>query len=157
MSPPSVPSRPSLTEPDRSCLVLSFQASGFRQAVSLAAELRAIAADVARVHPSPSGLPGRRDWIVVLTTPPVPLTLAAIQLWEEEMLAVERRWPGCRFLGWMTCRAPEASTGRTERAPGCAATGARQRRSQRELVTASLLRCPAGERRGIVLGRGSHR
>jgi hypothetical protein len=149
----SVPSRPSFTEQDRQCLCFYFQAPGLRQTVSLAAELRTMAADLARAHPSPPRLPGRRDWIVALTTPPVPLTLASVRLWEGEMLAVEHRWPGCHFLGWMTSWAPGASIGLTERAPGCDAA-ARQRRSQRELVMASLLRCPPSERRGIVHGRG---
>jgi hypothetical protein len=135
-------------------LSLSFQASSLRQAANLAAELRTIGADVARVHPPRLRPPGRRDWIVTLTTPPVPLTVAVIELWEGEMLAVEHRWPGCHFLGWRTCRAPEASIGSLEREPDHDDACPRQRLSQRELVLASLLRRPAGERPQIVHGRG---
>ena len=96
----------SFTDRDRARLRVSFQAASLRQADGLAAELRTVAAGVPRVDLSPPGLPGRRDWIVSLTSPPLPLALAVIQLWEEGMLAMEQRWPGCRFLGWTTCRAP---------------------------------------------------
>ena len=155
MSPSSVLSRSTLTEPECSRLRFAFQASSFREAVSLAAELRAIAPDVTDVRPSLPGPPGPREWTVALTTPPVPLTLAVVKSWEGVMLAVERRQPGCRFLGWTTCGAPKASNGWKERAPGHDAARACQRRSQRELVTASLLRCPPSERRGVVHGRAA--
>jgi hypothetical protein len=154
VSTPSVPSRPSTTEQEDVRLSLSFQASSLREAASLAAELRTIGADAVRVHPSRPRLPGQRDWTVTLTTPPVPLTVAVVQLWEGEMLAVEHRWPGCHFLGWRTCQAPDASIGSLEREPDHDDAGARQRLSQRELVLASLLRRPAGERLGRVHGRG---
>jgi hypothetical protein len=154
VSTPNVPSRPSTTEQEGLRLRLSFQASDLREAASLAAELRTIGADAVRVHPSQLRLPGRRDWTVTLTTPPVPLTVAVIQLWEGEMLAVEHRWPGCLFLGWRTCHAPNASIGSLERGPDHDNAGARRRLTQRELVLASLLRRPVGEREGIVHGRG---
>jgi hypothetical protein len=87
------------------------------------------------------------DSIVVLTTPPLPLTLAVIQLWERKMLAVEQRRPNSRFLGWTTSLTPAgASIGFGD--PDLGAAG--ERRTQRELVLASLLRRPAGDRRGIV-------
>lgn len=152
MSPSSVLSRQSFTDQDRSRLRFSFQASSLREAVNVAAELRTIAADVTRVHLSLLRQPGRRDWIVAFTTPPMPLTLEVVQLWEAEMLAVEHRWAGCHFLGWRMHWSPRAPIGSTEWMSGCA--GACQRQSQRELVIASLLRCPRSERRGIVHGRG---
>jgi hypothetical protein len=90
-----------------------------------------------------------QDSVVVLTTPQLPLTLAVIQLWERKMLAVEQRWPNSRFLGWTTSLTPAgASIGSGE--PDPIAAGERRRRTQRELVLASLLRRPAGDRRGIV-------
>src|ERR1700689_442597 len=88
------------------------------------------------------------DSVVVLTTPPLPLTLAVIQLWERKVLAVEQRWPRGRFLGWTTSWTPaRASIGSGE--PDRHAAGERRRPTQRELVLASLLRRPAGDRRGI--------
>ena len=135
-------------------LSLSFQTPGLRSAASLAVELRTIGADAVRVHPSRLRPPGRRDWTVTLTTPPVPLTVTVIQLWEGEMLAVEQRWPGCHFLGWRTCQAPNASSGSLERGPDHHDAGARRRLSQRELVLASLLRRPPGDREGAAHGRG---
>jgi hypothetical protein len=108
------------------------------------------------VAPPPLRQPGRRDWIVILTTPPMPLTLDVLQLWEGEMLSVERRWRhGCRFLGWMTGCTSTAPTGCPEGPEDGAAVA--DQRSQRELVMASLLRRPAIERRGIVHGRASAR
>jgi hypothetical protein len=90
-----------------------------------------------------------REAAVVLTTPPLPLTLAVIQLWEREMLAVEQRWPRGRFLGWKTSWTPaRASIGSGE--SDRHAAGERRRRTQRELVLESLLRRPADDRRGIV-------
>jgi hypothetical protein len=154
VSIPSVPSRTSTTEQEDLRLSLSFQASSLREAASLAAELRTIGADAVRVYPSRPRLPGRRDWTVTLTTPPVPLTVAVVQLWEGKMLAVEHRWPGCLFLGWRTCQAPDASIGSLEREPDHEDAGARRRLTQRELVLASLLRRPVAGREGIVHGRG---
>ncbi len=154
MSTPNVQPHTATVEQERVRLSLSVQASCLRHAASLAAELRSIGADVVRVHPSQPRLPGRRDWTVTLTTPPVPLTVAVIQLWEGEMLAVEHRWPGCHFLGWRTCQTPNASIGSLEREPDRDDAGARQQLSQRELVLASLLRRPAGEHEGTVHGRG---
>jgi hypothetical protein len=90
-----------------------------------------------------------QDSVVVLTTPQLPLTLAVIQLWEREMLAVEQRWPSGRFLGWKTSWTPaRASIGSGE--SDRHAAGERRRRTQRELVLESLLRRPADDRRGIV-------
>src|ERR1022692_1354386 len=74
-----------------------------------------------------------QDSVVVLTTPPLPLTLAVIQLWERKMLAVEQRRPSGRFLGWTTCWTPAgASIGREE--SDRPAAGERRRWTQRELV-----------------------
>jgi len=155
VSPSHIQSRPSFTDQERSSLRICFQASSLQQAVQLAAEFATMTTDTAPPQVSPPRPPGRRDWMVVLTTPPMPLTSEVVQLWEEEVLAVEHRWPGCHFLGWTTCRMPRRSTGFMEERSGRA--GARQRPSQRELVIASLLRCPPDERRGIVHGRAAHR
>jgi len=152
VSSSSVLSCTSFTDQDRARLRFTFQVANLRQAGSLVAELRTVAGDEPRVHPSP-GPPNRRDWIVSLTSPPLPLTLAVIQLWEEGMLAIEQRWPGCRFLGWTTCRTPVgAPIGSGELALARSAASGCERRSQRELVIASLLRQP-GERRGIARRR----
>jgi hypothetical protein len=153
-------SRPPVTDEDRARLRFSFQAPSLRQAVNLAAELRTLTADVVQVHPSPDMPSGPRAWIVTVTTPPMGLRLEVVLPWEQELLAVEHRWPGCCFLGWMTCSTPTVSIGPTvpigptEAEPKRSAEGARQRQSQRELVAASLLRCPPPEQRGIVHGRG---
>ncbi len=112
-----------------------------------------MSANPAQVHPLPSEQAGPREWIVTLTTPPMPLTLELIQSWEGEMLAVERRWPGCQFLGWRTCQEATTSTGSVVGTPGHDAADSTQRHTQRELVVASLLRRPADERRGIVHGQ----
>src|ERR1039458_6853128 len=95
-----------------------------------------------------------RNQIVVLTTPPVSLTFGVIRLGERKMLAAGPRRLGCHFLGWTTCWLPGGTLRSHELAPVRDAAGARQRRSQRELVIASLLRHPSGERRGIARGRG---
>jgi hypothetical protein len=145
VSPSSVLSSPSFADREVVRLSFSFQTPSARQAVQLACQLRTMAADVARMRPSSPRPPGRRDWTVVLTTPPVPLTVAVIQAWEGAMLAVEHRRPGCHFRGWTTCWTPARSIG-IEREPGRDGASARQRRSQRELVTSSLLRCPPRER-----------
>jgi hypothetical protein len=140
----------SFTDRDRAHLRLSFQATSLRQAGGIAAELGTVAADVPLVHQPAPGLPGQRNWIVSLTSPPLPLTLEVIQFWEGGMLTIEQRWPGCRFLGWRTYGAsapPPAGSG--EPAHARAVASACERRSQRELVAASLLRQP-GDRRGIA-------
>jgi hypothetical protein len=154
VSPSSVLSSPSFTDREVVRLSFSFQTPSRRQAVQLVSQLGTMAADVAQKYPPSPRPPGQRDWIVVLTTPPVPLAVAVIQAWEGAMLAVEHRRPGCHFRGWRTCWTPARSIGSIERESGRDGTGARQRRSQRELVTASLLRCPPRERQGIVHGRG---
>src|SRR6185437_8348196 len=99
--------------------------------------------------------PGPWYWTVAFTTPA--LTPAAMQSLERELLAVEHRWPGSRFLGWTASPRPPASMEGIGRESDRDARGARRRPSQRELVTASLLRCAPRERRGIVHGRGAPR
>jgi hypothetical protein len=120
--------------------------------MSLAAELRPMVCDVPRIQPAPSPPAAERPWIVTLATPAIE-ALDVLEPWEREMLSFEQRLPGCRFLGWRTRRAPAATDGPTEW-PTDDAAGARWRRSQRERVIASLLRCPSRERRGVVHGRG---
>lgn len=99
--------------------------------------------------------PDHAEWIVTLTTTPSPLGLDLIESWEQRMLAVEHRWPGARFLGWRTRRTPPPPVGPTERSK----EGAREapRQSQRALVIASLLRCPADEQRGNARSRDTRR
>jgi hypothetical protein len=150
VSPTRTLSRPSFAVKDRTRLRFTFEASSLSQAVKLATELRRLTSELARVHPSLLRLSERRGWVVALTTPPTPLGLEVVQLWEEELLAVARRWPGCYLRGWMTCWPPRASVGSTDWTSDL--EGARQ--SQRELVIASLLHCPPIERRAIVHGRG---
>ena len=144
-------SGPPLAGERQTRLRCSFAASDLRRALRIATELRKItaAAHVRRGSQS-DGWPG---WIVTLTTPQLPLTLDVIELWEGRMLAAERMWPGCRFLGWTTSHRTDAPLRCAGETPEHAASGPGQRRSQRELVVASLLRCPPGERRGIVRGR----
>jgi hypothetical protein len=154
---PRIFSRPSITEEEGVRLSLSFQASSLRQAVNIAAELRTLGADLARVRPSRLRLPGRPDWIVTLTTPPLPLTLAVIQLWEGEMLVVEQRWPGCHFFGWTTRETPCASIRSSQREGDHDGAHACRTLSQRELVRASLLRHPTGEPGELGHGRGQRR
>ena len=134
-------------------LSMVVQAPGPREATKLAAELRSIGADEARVSPSPLRPPGPREWLVSLTTPTLPVTAAVIQRWEGEMRALEGRWPGCRFLGFTTCQAPRAPIGAIGSAPDQDDAGALAQHSQRELVLASLRRRPGG-RRGSVHRRG---
>jgi hypothetical protein len=117
----------------------------------IAAELRRGDVDVVDVHAPDPCEPGRRDWTVELTTPLLPLTVSVLTLLEEEMLAVERRWPGSRLLGWTTCPAGQVPAG-AERA---AAERSGPPRTQRELVVASLLRCPPATSRGAIHGRGA--
>ncbi|HTD58803.1 MAG TPA: hypothetical protein VK672_07900 [Solirubrobacteraceae bacterium] len=155
MSASSVLSRTSPTDQGLARLSCSFQAGSLRQATSLAAELRTLAGHLARVHPLPPQDPGRRIWIVTLTTPPMPLTFDVLRAYEGRMRAIEHRWPGCRFLGWTTVGTPSPPTRATERATGAA--GDPSRGSQRELVIASLLRCPTSEPRGAVHGRSARR
>jgi hypothetical protein len=149
-SPWVYPRQPSVDQ-EGSRLFCRFQASRLREAVRVSAELRTMAAGVVQVAPSPPRLPGRRDWIVTLTTPPMPLVPDVLKPWEGKMLAVEHRWPGCRFLGWRTWDSPAAPNGPTAWLKDDVAVAGQ--RSQRGLVLASLLRCPPVERRGIVHGR----
>lgn len=148
-------SRLSPAETECRRLGCSFQAPSLHLAIDLAMEVQAMTAEP-RGNPSLRRLPGRGDWIVTLTTPPMLLTLDVLQSWEMEMLAVERRRPGCRFLGWSTLGMPTASDGPPDR-PVRDADGPRPQRSQREVVMASLLRCPPSERRGNVHGRAAPR
>ncbi len=87
---------------ERAQLRCSFQALTLRQAAALAAELKTMAACTPHVRATPAPPSERRYWIVTVTTPPIPLTLTVLQRWEEELLAIEQRWSGCRFLGWRT-------------------------------------------------------
>ena len=80
--------------------------------------------------------------MVTLNAPPLPLTVDALRDWEKEMLAVEHARPGCRFLGWSVLGACDSSAGPVGRSDAQESRRPCPRQTQRELVTASLLRCP---------------
>ncbi len=134
-------------------LSCSFRASSPRQAVKLAAELRASDVGVELVAPARTRARDRRDWIVRSTTPPLALTAAVIGLWEDQMVALALRTCGCAFLGWRICATPAGSVVGGGGAPDDRRASASRAPSQRELVVASLLRRPSGARRGAVHGR----
>lgn len=139
---------PSDDDIERAQLRCSFQLPTLRRAAALAVELRPMGVGAPRLQAVPPW--DRHDWIVTLTTPEIPLTVGLLSAWEEQMVAIEQAWPGCRFLGWRTLRRPhpsgaEAARGRSRgeqpshsepHEPPRAAS------SQRQLVIASLLRSP---------------
>ncbi len=152
MSTPSLAPESQPTAEGDTRLYCSFEAASLREALRVATELRKITdAALVRRRRSPGAEHG--DWVVTLTTSPLPLTLGVVVLWEGRMLAAERRWPGCRFLGWTTYPTAQAPHRAFEETPVRDASGPGQRRSQRELVVASLLRCPPDEQLGIARGR----
>lgn len=61
--------------------------------------------------------PQRGAWIVTITTPQTPLRMIVLTRWEEELRAIERRHPGCCFLGWTTPRTQAAVLGATGSQP----------------------------------------
>lgn len=128
---------------ERTQLLVTFHAPTRRDAAVLAAELHTIAACVPQLHAVKAQPSPRSDWIVTFTTPPVPLTLIVLQRWEVELLEFERRFAGCRFLGWRT--QPTGSLDATETGRGGAVAMGEQR-SQRKLVLASMLRLPPSPR-----------
>jgi hypothetical protein len=89
-------------EIERTRLCCSFHAPTLHQGAALAGELRAIAARAARIRAVIVDSSPRRDWIVTFVTPLMPLTLVVLRRWEAELLEVERRFSGCRLLGWRT-------------------------------------------------------
>jgi hypothetical protein len=135
-----VPLQPRSGEIERRRLSCSFHAPTLRQAASLAGELRAIAASVPRIRAVIVESSPRRDWIVRFVTPLVPFTLAVLRRWEAELVEVERRFSGCRFLGWRTRPAESADAGKL---PTGSAAATDDPPSQRQLVRASLLRHPS--------------
>ena len=155
MSSPAVTPLPSAGEREVVRLQCSFQAPSFRDATELAGDLRAGSAEVLAVRPSPAGEAGRRDWTVTLNAPPLPLTVDALRDWEREMLAVEHARPGCRFLGWSVLGACDSGAGPVGRSDAKESRRPCSRQTQRELVTASLLRCPTSGRSGLVHGRAA--
>ena len=148
----------SSADPAAACLRVVFEAVSLRRAAAVAAELEATARAPARIHLTAPLLTAAslsehpRTWTVELTTPAMPLELAALQQWERKMVSVENKCQGSRFLGWTTPWLRERRLRQSTMAdhqPGDA--GALQ--SQRELVTESLLRRPRAKRPGIVHGR----
>jgi len=117
------------------------------RAVALAEQLELLSGEPTEIHPleplptevhSSSATP---TWSVEQTTPPLPLRVAVIHMWERKMLSLEYRWPGCRFLGWTTYELPALSA-RRSRAVDDAKPADGRGPSQRRLVEASLLRRP---------------
>jgi hypothetical protein len=155
MSSPALAPLPSAGDREIVRLQGSFQAPSLRHATALAGDLRAGTAEVLAVRPSPADASGGRGWTVTLNAPPLPLTVDALRDWGREMLAVEHARPGCRFLGWSVLDACGSSIGPVGRSDAQESRRACSRQTQRELVTASLLRCPPSERRGVVHGRAA--
>jgi hypothetical protein len=85
---------------DRLPLRFWFEVPSLREAVDLAAELRATRDAAVELRPAPRPLIARRPWRVVLRAPSTRLTQALIASREHEMekLADQRR--DCRFVGW---------------------------------------------------------
>src|SRR4051812_50145684 len=80
-------------------LRLSFEAARLRQAVALAAELRACGPDAIDVRPA-RGQRLRGSWWTVAVTMPAALPApAVIQRAEQAMRAGAARFPGSRFVG----------------------------------------------------------
>jgi len=93
---------PSAAINERAQLCCSFQAPTLRLAAGLAAELGMVDAHVPRIRSAKTPPSDRCNWIVTVTTPEIPLALTVLSRWEEELLTVQQRWPGCSFLGWKT-------------------------------------------------------
>ncbi len=148
------PRSPGGGEIERAHLRYSFHAPTLRQAAALAAELRPIAASAPRIRAVKVDSSPRRDWVVVFTTPLVPLTLTVLRRWEDELLEVEQRFSGARFLGWRTwpTESPDA-----KRARGGDAAASGDPSSQRQLVLASLLLHPPVVREEGARSRASIR
>ena len=86
---------------DRVRLRFGFDADSSGEAVDLARELRAHRGHPVYVGPKPLGAAaGHRRWGVALKTPPTLLDEEEIRGLEDEMLAIARRHPGRRYLGW---------------------------------------------------------
>jgi hypothetical protein len=147
------PSSASVSDEQGVRLSCSFRASSLRQAVKLAADLRASDVGVELVAAARTHARERRDWIVSSTTPPLAMTTAAIQLWEDQMIALALRSCGCAFLGWRICATPARTVVCRGGVPDDRHASASRAPSQRELVVASLLRRPSGARRGAMHGR----
>lgn len=82
-------------------LRFGFDADSSGEAVDLARELRAHHGHRVHVGPKPLGAAAStRRWGVALKTPPTPLDEEKIRVLEDEMLAIARRHPGRRYLGW---------------------------------------------------------
>ena len=92
----------------RTRLSFSFHAPTLERATALAADLRRVDGHVPRillVNRLPSS---RRERVVTVTTPEIPLNVTVLRRREAELVAIEERWPGCRFLGWrMLDREPD--------------------------------------------------
>ncbi|HEV2980781.1 MAG TPA: hypothetical protein VGX51_05070 [Solirubrobacteraceae bacterium] len=133
---------------DQLCLRLAFEASSIRRATAVAEQLERIVGNPAKIHPleplssDVAASNTSQTFSVELTTPPLPINLAVIQMWERKMLSLEYRCFGsCCFLGWTTQELPELSTRRSRRDAEHASAGGRAQ-SQRELVENSVLRRP---------------
>jgi hypothetical protein len=134
---------------ERSRLRFSFQAASLRQAVAIAAEMRARNdVEAVHVHPAQRGETQGRQWTVALTTHPVALSWDGLRDWESDLVSAAQRRVGCRPLGWTTCGNATASrSSPPQRVSPAAPTGpatsalSAQPCTQRQLVSASLLCC----------------
>ncbi len=115
-----------------------------RVAIDVASQLEAGIDVPAQIQPvdrcsgggSPApGRPDARAWHVEVILQPMPVEGLSIEMLERRMLAVEYRWPGCRFLGFTT----DAIPGIVARSASPRAANGSQ---QRENVEGSLLRFP---------------
>jgi hypothetical protein len=121
-------------EIERTHLCCSFHAPTLHQAAALAGELRAIAASAPRIRAVVVDSSPRRDWIVTFVTPLIPLTLAVLRRWEAELLDLEQRFSGCRFLGWRTRPAGPSEADQASHETGAATDAAS---AQRQLVASA--------------------
>jgi hypothetical protein len=85
---------------DRLPLRFWFEVSSLREAVDLAAELRATRDTAVELRPAPRRLTTRRPWRVVLRTSSTLLTQAVLASREREMEELAHRRGDCRFIGW---------------------------------------------------------
>jgi hypothetical protein len=83
-------------------LSCSFHAPTFQRATALAADLRRVDAQTPRIRRVNTMPASRREWVVTITTPEIPLSVRVLRRREAELLEIQESWPGCRFLGWRT-------------------------------------------------------
>jgi hypothetical protein len=133
-----------------------------RLAASVAQELERLTGRPAKIHPLQplsSGLRGSnisQTFSVEVTTPPLPLNLTAVHMWERKMLSLEYRRPGSRFLGWTTQDLPDVSARQLRLVAEEPSVDVRAP-SQRDLVAESVLRRPRASLPRSLRGRSEIR